>query len=155
MIGYGLALSGVLLLALLSRKSEIMFAGLVVLASWLAWCGSIIVTGDYEPWYCGIVIDSLAMCALLKLPSCKGRAAVAALFGAQVAAHVAYGSVLWLAGTADWQAYSTHLDVTGWLQLIIIGGWGGGLVWRRFVHWGRRRNLLGYRTHSGDLGAGR
>ena len=154
MTEYGFALAAMMALTLLSRRWEIMLSGLVVVASWAAWCIFILATGDYEPWYAGIVVDGVAIAVLLRAPSCKTRAVISALFAAQVAAHIAYGIVLWWAGDADWQAYYTQTQVAGWAQLLIVGGWGGGVAWRRIVDRGRRHHLLGHRAHSRDMGAG-
>lgn len=154
MTEYGFALAGMLALALLSRRWEIMLSGLVVTASWAAWCIFILATGDYEPWYWGIVIDGAAIALLLRSPSCRVRAVLAALFTTQIVYHVAFGFVTLRFGNADWEAYYTQTQVTGWAQLLIVGGWGGGATWRRIVDRGRRHHLLGHHAHSRDMGAG-
>lgn len=149
---YGLALSAAFVLAILSGRREIVMSACVVIASWAAWCLYILATGDYEPWKWGIFVDTLAVAALLKLPSCKVRVVISALFAAQVMTHIAYGAVLLWKGSADSVAYMTNLDVTGWAQLAIVGGWGGGVIGRRFVHRWRRRYLLRYSANVGRVG---
>lgn len=158
MVEYGLALGAALVLALLSERREIVWSAAIIIASWALWCLFILVTGDYEPWYWGILIDGLAIMALtwrgFNPPPGRFRAVIAALFTTQIVYHVAYGFVALQFGNADWEAYYMQTQVTGWAQLLIVGGWGGGVAWRRIVDRGRRRHLLGNRAHYRDIGAG-
>jgi len=154
MVEYGFALAGMLALALLAKRWEVMLSAMVVAGVWAAWCLFILATGVYEPWYWGIFIDATAIGLLLRAPSCRIRAVIAALYTTQVGAHVAYGGVLIWTGAADWQSYYTQTQITGWAQLLIVGGWGGGLVLRRIMSDRRGSHLQRHIAHSRDLGAG-
>lgn len=154
MTEYGLALSCMILMAMLSRRREVILSAVVVMASWVAWCLFIVVTRDYEPWYWGIGVDAIAIAALLSAPSCRIRSIIAAIYTTQIAAHIAYGGVLMWTGAADWQSYYTQTQLTGWAQLLIVGGWGGGIFLRRIMSDRRGRHLQRHRAHSRDMGAG-
>lgn len=154
MLEYGLALGVAMALAVWSGRREIAMSAIVIAGVWAAWCLFIMATGDYEPWYWGIIIDGAAIRVLLHSPSCRVRATLASLFVMQIAAHVAYGAVLISMGAADWQSYYIQTQLTGWAQLLVIGGWGGGVVLRRIVRDWRSGHARRYQAHHRDMGAG-
>ena len=154
MTEYGLALGCMMILSALARRWEVMLSAIVVTATWAAWCLFILLSKDYEPWYWGIFIDAVAIGFLLRAPSCRIRAVIAALYTTQVGAHIAYGGVLMWTGAADWQSYYTQTQITGWAQLLIVGVWGGGIFLRRIMSDWRGRHLQRHRAHPRDLGAG-
>lgn len=122
----GVCLAGVLAYSL--RSHDMSDGFLAVAASWLAWCLFIVATGIYEPWHFGILIDSCAAWWLLRHPSSRMKSVLASIFLVQIAMHIAYGGNILLRGSADWEAYYSQTQFTGWMQLLIVGVWGIGLL---------------------------
>lgn len=152
MASYAIALACVMILAVLSGRRDIIASMIVVTASWMAWCLFILATEVYEPWQWGIVIDAAAAAALLRNPSSRPKAILAAAFITQIAAHIAYGTIMLTTGSADYEAYYTQTSLTGWAQLLICGGWAGGSILRRIVPWRRLFHVSGSATHRKGVG---
>lgn len=164
MLPYGEAFAVVGLVAWIARERAITHAALVLLASWLLWCGTIMFTSGltglgilphhHYPWYAGIGIDAFAAWALFREPTNKIKATIAAIFWVQIAMHMAFGAVLIIHGSADGVAYSQNLSITGWIELLLLGGWsvgraGGRLhrLWRVVPPSRRATHLHGLDSH--------
>lgn len=129
--GWALAICGVLIIA--ARNSSVLLYA-VLASNWCAWSLFITLTGIYEPWQFGIVVDSAAMLVLLHRPSNRIRAILAASYCIQVAMHIAFGLVVMTRGVSDVDLYANWLGYIGWAQLSLVGGHAGGGIWRRVRH---------------------
>lgn len=136
MLEYALGILGVIGLASFTRRQDMRDGVIAILMSWLAWCWFIIATGVYEPWHAGIVFDSAAAWWLLRNPSTKLKSVLASIFCVQITMHVGYGTNIIATGSAYWEAYYRQTQITGWLQLLVLGGWAiGHLVGRTMPVW--------------------
>lgn len=136
MLEYALGILGVIGLVYFTRRQDMRDGVISILMSWLAWCWFIISTGIYEPWHAGIVFDSAAAWWLLRNPSTKLKSVLASLFCVQITMHVGYGVNIIATGSAYWEAYYRQTQITGWLQLLVLGGWAiGHLVGRAMPVW--------------------
>lgn len=151
MTSYGTALVLIAILALLARSRDAWTAWLAVTLSWLAWCGFIIVTRIYDPWWFGVFTDSAAAWILLRHPSTRIRSIIGSLFAVQILMHLAYGAQKTLFGVAGYDAYDLDLSLTGWMQLLIVGGWASGSAISRAMDIWRGLHPLGYRPGSSHL----
>lgn len=133
MLEYALGIAAAMLLAWLVRDRSVTDGVAATTLSWGAWCAFILLTGQYEPWYAGIVFDATAAWWLLRNPTNKMKSVLASIFCIQITMHVAYGLNMAFYGAADWQAYYIRTQVTGWLQLLILGAWAGGNLVMRYV----------------------
>lgn len=153
MVIYGYALCGMMILAFLSGRLEIILSALVVASSWFAWCMFIMATKIYEPWHFGIALDSAAAWFLLRTPSSRPKSILGAFFTLQIAMHVAYAAVLWWSGTADHEGYYRQLSLTSWGQLLIAGAWAGGSAARRVRFFRRVVSPLRHKAHNSNMGS--
>lgn len=144
MYPYGAAFAAIGAVVWIARERTLTHATLVLLASWLMWCGVIMFTSGlttlgllphhHYPWYAGIGIDAFAAWSLFRDPTNRIKATIAAIFCVQIAMHMAFGAVMMLRGSADGELYAQNLSITGWIELLLLGGWSigraGGRLYR-------------------------
>jgi hypothetical protein len=163
MYSYGTAFAVVGTLAFLARDRDVLRATAIVLASWVSWCGAIMFTSGltalglvehhHYPWYAGIGIDAYAAWALSRDPSNRIRATISAIFCVQIAMHMAFGLVKLLHGSADGDLYAQNLSITGWVELLLLGGWSIGRAGGRLHRLWRVVPTPRRTSHSSNLGS--
>lgn len=131
MLEYALAIVVVAVICKMSSDKAMSEGLAAISAAWAAWSGYILLTNDYEPWAAGIIFDSAAAWWLLRRPSTKMKSVLASIFCIQITMHIAYGLNVLVYSSADWQSYYDRTSIAGWLQLLIVGGWGiAGIIMR-------------------------
>ncbi len=158
MLPYAIGTLIVGVLTIYARDRDEAGSYIVVTASWLLWCGCIaflwaIGHPDYEPWYAGILIDALAAYFLYRHPSNKVKATIAAIFCLQITIHMAFGGLKLSHIPANGDVYADYLSITGWLELLLVGGWAGGHTGHRMYRFWRMVSASRRSAHSRDLGA--
>lgn len=157
MIPYLIGTFIVLILTAAARERDVSEAYIVVTGSWLLWCTYIVLSWaigypDFEPWHAGIVIDAVAAYYLYRHPTNKIKATIAAIYCLQIIIHMAYGGIKISHTPDNGDVYAGYLSITGWFELLLLGGWSGGHAWRRLdpVRW----LVRSYRrsAHHRDMG---
>lgn len=157
--GTGSALAGSL--CFLAWKWDVTRAWLIVVGSWLAWCAFIIGSmaldmPNYDPWQFGIFETSVAGWLLLRRPYSRIRATIGAVFFLQAMMHIAFGAQETFGDGGDTVLYRQFNDITGWIQLFLLGGWASGTgLWRLDPAFRRDVARLGRSPHLGNHGGAR
>jgi hypothetical protein len=99
-----------------------------VVVNWLIGTAFAFGTGITDGWWFNICIDTGAAAAILFRPAGRWQAALGVSYVVQIAMHCGYG-LLSMRGAQDPMAYYNWLTGIAWLQLLILGGWCGG-IWR-------------------------
>ncbi len=166
MLPYGIATAIIGTIVWLARERALTHAMAIVTASWMMWAGVIMMTSalttlgylphHHYPWYAGIGIDAFAVWSLSRDPTNRIKATVSAVFCVQIAMHMAYGVRTLMYGSADGELYAINLKFTGWIELLLLGGWSVGSAGDRLLHRVRRVVPTPRRTsnsrHLGDKG---
>lgn len=97
--------------------------------NWLFGVAFGLLTGITDGWWFNILIDSAAAFVILWRPAGKWQAALGVTYCAQIAMHIGYG-FLSLRQANDPMPYYDWLTWVAWAQLLILGGWCGG-IWLR------------------------
>lgn len=109
-------------------------------------------TEVYDPWLFFIISDFVAAWAVLYQPAGRVQSVIGGLILTQIMVHFLYGaSKFFNPETVSADAYLQILDVLGFLQLILLGGWAGGhwiavayrAVCRRRAHHSRAARRIG------------
>lgn len=131
------------------QRDAALSAGLVLL-SWAAGTIYTVVTGDYEGWQMSIAVCGIVMLLLLKYPPNiwrhqrpdHWRVAMAVMFGLQIVLHSAFGAANVFGFHPDFACYANSITFTGWIELLIAGGWSCGPVGHGIYRaWHRSRRV--------------
>lgn len=104
------------------RRTALAFAG-----CWTVQTAFVLATGIYDPWMFFAATNIIAAIVVLVPPADKAQAAIGSLLAGQALLDCAYG----LAGNPDAILGYLHTQTNlGWLILLILGGWNGGIFVR-------------------------
>lgn len=125
---------------------------LVLFFNWLVNTLFVLTTQVYDPWAFFLAVDALSAMVLLYQPAGRVQAVVGGLYMAQIMTHGIYGACKnFAAPSLSVDNYLQILDMLGFVQLILLGGWAGG-HWVRVAYraWHRRRaRVAEAQAHSG------
>ena len=131
---YFASLSILALMAYISRSRSAFVRCIVVQwANWIAGIAFVTLTAASAPWAFNILIDGIAAAVILTRPAARYQSVLGSLYLVQIACHCGYGLNV-IQGTADPMAYYTLISGIGWLQILVLGAWGGGDLVRRMLH---------------------
>lgn len=105
-----------------------------VMFNWLAGIAYNSLTGIVDGWQFNIMIDSITATVILFRPAGKWQALLGVSYCVQIAMHGGYGA-LSISGTPNPHKYYMALTSVAWLQLLLVGGWCGGVCGGHFIHY--------------------
>jgi len=121
-------------MAYINRKQSAFVRCVVVQwANWLAGLAFVTLSGNATPWAFNILIDGIAAAIILARPAAKFQSVLGAIYLAQISISCGYG-LNEIKDTAEPLIYYNMLSLLGWLQLLILGGWGGADLAKRHTH---------------------
>lgn len=130
-----------LLFSLVSYTGRGQFCAAIIVSCWIIWSWFITLTGVYEPWVLGVLLDAICAAVLLWPTSSKARAWLALTYCLQIAAHVSYG----LTDDPDPMVYYWSVGLIGWAQIVMVAGWSSGRwvlhIWDRLALLARQAGL--------------
>lgn len=138
-IGYFILLCSLILLITGRGRNAAMFRTILAIAfnSILANTYTL-ATGETSPWHVFMVLDVLAATIILVQPAGRIQAIIGWTYVAQLAMHTGYA----LNGaSADPVIYWWSLTVSGYVQLLLVGGWWARGQWPDFLRIRRQRKL--------------
>jgi hypothetical protein len=100
---------------------------LAVTANWLAGVGFNLATGITDGWWFNIAIDAAAAAVIMYRPASRPQSILGVTYCVQIAMHCGYGLLNLLHQPVDPMPYYNWLTGIAWVQLLILGGWSGGL----------------------------
>lgn len=131
MLPFLAAMLALLIVALWRGKGRAAATTGILLANWLLQVAMIRATGEQFPWLFFIVTDYVAALVVYGVGGRRWSMAVIAIYVVQILCHAAYG-LSSRSALVEWRYYWA-LTYTGWGQLLVVGGWLGHDVVRRWV----------------------
>lgn len=98
-----------------------------VALNWLVGTAFAMTTGITDGWWFNIGLDALTAVVILYHPAGRWQAALGVSYCFQLLMHIGYGARVVFASGADAMSYYDWLTGIAWIQLLILGGWCGGL----------------------------
>lgn len=131
MLPFLASMLGLLIVAIMRGRGRAAGVVVVLLVNWLLQVAVIQATGEQFPWLIFIVTDYLAALVLYAVGGRRWSMAVIAIYVVQILCHAGFGLSPKTA-LVEWRYYWA-LTYTGWGQLLVVGGWLGHDVVRRWV----------------------
>lgn len=130
MFGMALIITGIF--AMFRGNDGFRRTAMVLMVTWVACTGAVVVLNDYAPWHVFLVIDVLAAFLVTRHPSSKPQAVIGAIYLFQIVFHLTFALhllTLEVGSRADVATYLDLLAFGGWLQVATLFGgaiYGGG-----------------------------
>lgn len=103
---------------------------LAILGNWIAGLVMSIPGGITDAWAWNIAIDGFAAFVILWRPAGRWQSLLGVSYCAQIAMHIGYGALLLTDQQPDQWSYYDALTRVAWVQLALLGAWGGRTIWR-------------------------
>jgi hypothetical protein len=126
-LGLGVAIAAAGFTSLRYPNGQLVRSMAAVALNWMLGLAFNFGTGITDGWWFNICIDIAAAVVILYRPAGRWQAALGVTYCIQIAMHCGYG-LLAIKGATDPMAYYNWLTGIAWLQLLVVGGWCGG-VW--------------------------
>lgn len=121
-------------------------------ANWVLGLGFVALSGDTTPWAFNILIDGLAAAIILTRPAARFQSILGGFYLVQVSISCGYG-LNEIKDMNDPLVYYAMVSCIGWLQILVLGSWGGADMLKRVVH--RYRGMrVAVASPQGDPGLG-
>jgi len=122
-------------LAIFFGEGALRRCGIAIAVNWCLAMAFVLGTGVFDPWLWFIAIDFAAAFIILWQPARFAQLVLGCLYVIQIAMHGAYG---FAQNSAAANTYLSRLDMVLVAQLLILGGWAVGHIYKGFrVHHGR------------------
>lgn len=146
---YAIPLAVVSALSIMTFCAPIIRTASVLMANWIINTSFVLASGIYDPWFFYIVIDTFSAWAILYQPAGRMQSVIGWTFMTQIVLHAVYAiSDPRIASVSYWQA----LLALGFIQLLLLGGWGGGNRLRvAYRRWHLRRACVAHPQSGASL----
>lgn len=111
------------------RREPLLRTGGTILAVWLLGVAYVNLVQDFTPWKFNLPADACAAFLIMRRPAERIQGYIGLTFCIQVTFHIGYGIRELMGAPSDAVLYYDALTYLALLQLLLLGGWCGG-IWR-------------------------